>query len=83
MIPDMGGLHLDGTTLWQQTTTSEALPNPVTPPGDRQGLRPLSQTERISAADASQQEFDSRFFAVVTPHTWAAPTGSARTLPRQ
>ncbi|WP_430382954.1 putative T7SS-secreted protein [Streptomyces sp. P10-4] len=56
----------DGTTLCEQTTFSEALPNPVTLTWDHQGLRPLSQTERISAADASQQEIDSRFFAVVT-----------------
>ncbi|MGW2639439.1 putative T7SS-secreted protein [Streptomyces sp. NPDC001348] len=56
----------DGTTLCEQTTTSPDLPNPVTLTWDHQGLRPLSQTERITAADAPQQEIDSRFFAIVT-----------------
>ncbi|MEU8466787.1 putative T7SS-secreted protein [Streptomyces sp. NPDC029006] len=56
----------DGTTLCEQTTTSAGLPHPVTLTWDHQGLRPLSQTERITAADAPQQEIDSRFFAVVT-----------------
>ncbi|MGW1803453.1 HNH/endonuclease VII fold putative polymorphic toxin [Streptomyces sp. NPDC002078] len=56
----------DGTTLCEQTTTSEHLPNPVTLTWDHQGLRPLAQTERITAADAPQEEIDSRFFAIVT-----------------
>ncbi|WP_251095005.1 putative T7SS-secreted protein [Streptomyces sp. Caat 7-52] len=56
----------DGTTLCEQTTTSEDLPNPVTITWDHQGLRPLTQTERITAADAPQAEIDSRFFAIVT-----------------
>ncbi|MFF8996362.1 RHS domain-containing protein, partial [Streptomyces sp. NPDC014983] len=56
----------DGTTLCEQTTTSHQLPNPVTLTWDHQGLRPLAQTERITAADAPQQEIDSRFFAIVT-----------------
>ncbi|MFF9086895.1 putative T7SS-secreted protein [Streptomyces sp. NPDC014991] len=56
----------DGTTLCEQTTTSADLPHPVTLTWDHQGLRPLSQTERITAADAPQQEIDSRFFAIVT-----------------
>ncbi|MCW7946789.1 type IV secretion protein Rhs [Streptomyces hygroscopicus] len=57
----------DGTTLCEQTTTSPALPNPVTLTWDHQGLRPIAQTERITAAaDASQEEIDSRFFAIVT-----------------
>ena len=56
----------DGTPLCEQTTTSAALPNPVTLTWDHQGLRPVSQTERITAADASQEEIDSRFFAIVT-----------------
>lgn len=53
-------------TLYEQTTTSTELPHPVTPTRDRQGLRPLAQTERITAADASQEDIDSRFFAIVT-----------------
>ncbi|WP_078651662.1 putative T7SS-secreted protein [Streptomyces xylophagus] len=56
----------DGTTLCEQTTTSPALPNPVTLTWDHQDLRPIAQTERITAADAPQQEIDSRFFAIVT-----------------
>ncbi|GGZ21614.1 hypothetical protein GCM10010300_76770 [Streptomyces olivaceoviridis] len=56
----------DGTTLCEQTTTSADLPHPVTLTWDHQGLRPLSQTERITAANAPQQEIDSRFFAIVT-----------------
>nr|WP_319145212.1 DUF6531 domain-containing protein [Streptomyces sp. WI03-4A] len=56
----------DDTTLCEQTTTSADLPNPVTLTWDHQGLQPLTQTERITAADAPQQEIDSRFFAIVT-----------------
>ncbi|MEU6471939.1 RHS repeat-associated core domain-containing protein [Streptomyces massasporeus] len=56
----------DGTTLCEQTTTSPDLPNPVTLTWDHQGLRPISQAERITAADAPQDEIDSRFFAIVT-----------------
>ncbi|WP_258564836.1 putative T7SS-secreted protein [Streptomyces sp. WELS2] len=56
----------DGTTLCEQTTTSEAFPHPITLTWDHQGLRPLAQTERITAAQAPQQEIDSRFFAIVT-----------------
>jgi RHS repeat-associated protein len=56
----------DGTTLCEQTTSSPSVPNPVTLTWDHQGLHPLSQTERITAADAPQEEIDSRFFAIVT-----------------
>ncbi|MGW1002520.1 RHS repeat-associated core domain-containing protein, partial [Streptomyces sp. NPDC002520] len=56
----------DGTTLCEQTTTSPDLPNPITLTWDHQGLRPLAQTERITAPDAPQDEIDSRFFAIVT-----------------
>ncbi|MFF7642384.1 putative T7SS-secreted protein [Streptomyces canus] len=56
----------DGTTLCEQTTTSADLPNPVTLTWDHQGLHPITQTERITAAEAPQQEIDSRFFAIVT-----------------
>ncbi len=56
----------DGTTLCEQTTTSPQLPNPVTLTWDHQGLRPIAQTERITAADAPQTEIDTRFFAIVT-----------------
>lgn len=56
----------DGTTLCEQTTTSVNLPNPVILTWDHQGLRPIAQTERITAADTPQDEIDSRFFAIVT-----------------
>lgn len=56
----------DGTTLCEQTASSPNLPNPVTLTWDHQGLRPIAQTERITAADAPQDEIASRFFAVVT-----------------
>ncbi|SEF08638.1 DUF6531 domain-containing protein [Streptomyces sp. Ag109_O5-10] len=56
----------DGATLCEQTAHSVDLPNPVTLTWDHQGLRPIAQTERINAADAPQQEIDSRFFAIVT-----------------
>ncbi|GAA3048553.1 hypothetical protein GCM10020000_31110 [Streptomyces olivoverticillatus] len=55
----------DGATLTEQTTTG-SLPNLVTLTWDHDGLRPISQTERISASDAPQHEIDSRFFAIVT-----------------
>ncbi|MFF8428281.1 putative T7SS-secreted protein [Streptomyces sp. NPDC016566] len=56
----------DGTTLCEQTTTSPDLPDPVTLTWDHQGLRPIAQTERITAPDTPQDEIDSRFFAIVT-----------------
>ncbi|TQK45214.1 RHS repeat-associated protein [Streptomyces sp. SLBN-118] len=57
----------DGTTLCEETTTSPQLPNSVTLTWDHEGLHPLAQTERITAAaDAPQPEIDSRFFAIVT-----------------
>ncbi|MEU7163621.1 putative T7SS-secreted protein [Streptomyces morookaense] len=56
----------DGPTLTEQTTVSRDFPNPVTLTWDHDGLRPAAQTERISAAEAPQEEIDSRFFAIVT-----------------
>ncbi|EMF02197.1 RHS domain-containing protein [Streptomyces mobaraensis NBRC 13819 = DSM 40847] len=56
----------DGPTLAEQTTTSTDLPNPVTLTWDHDGLHPVAQTERISAAEAPQREIDRRFFAIVT-----------------
>ncbi|WP_223771531.1 putative T7SS-secreted protein [Streptomyces huiliensis] len=56
----------DGPTLAEQTTTSTDLPHPVTLTWDHDGLHPIAQTERISAADAPQREIDRRFFAIVT-----------------
>ena len=54
----------DGNTLCEQTTTAREMPHPVTLTWDHQDLRPVAQTERI--LDASQEEMDSRFFAIVT-----------------
>ncbi|MET7482555.1 putative T7SS-secreted protein [Streptomyces sp. NPDC005538] len=56
----------DGSTLCEETTTSLELPNPVTLTWDHQGLRPISQTERITTVDTPQEEIDSRFFAIIT-----------------
>lgn len=56
----------DGAKLVEQTTISSEFPNPVTLTWDHNGLHPIAQTERISTADASQREVDSRFFAIVT-----------------
>ncbi|MFJ1745254.1 putative T7SS-secreted protein [Streptomyces sp. NPDC088116] len=56
----------DGTTLCEQTSQSAELPNPVTLTWDHQGLHPIAQTERITAADAPQEEIDQRFFSIVT-----------------
>ncbi|MGC5365353.1 putative T7SS-secreted protein [Streptomyces sp. DT24] len=55
----------DGSTLCEQTTTSTGL-LPVVLTWDHSGTRPLAQTERIISADASQEEVDRRFFAIVT-----------------
>ncbi|MGK5732408.1 putative T7SS-secreted protein [Streptomyces sp. URMC 124] len=56
----------DGATLAEQTTHSPSLPNPITLTWDHNGLHPIAQTERISAADAPQREVDRRFFAIIT-----------------
>ncbi|MEW1719393.1 putative T7SS-secreted protein [Streptomyces sp. NPDC093109] len=56
----------DGTTLCEQTTIGVALPHTVALTWDHQGLRPLTQTERILAPDASQNAIDERFFAIAT-----------------
>ncbi|GHH58240.1 RHS repeat-associated protein [Streptomyces umbrinus] len=55
----------DGSVVTEQTTTSTELPRPVTITWDHDGIRPVAQTERITDA-SSQEEIDSRFFAVVT-----------------
>ncbi|MET9770113.1 putative T7SS-secreted protein [Streptomyces sp. NPDC006415] len=54
----------DGNTLCEQTSSSNDLPHLVTITWDHQNIRPIAQTERI--LDASREEIDSRFFAVVT-----------------
>ncbi|MFE9020124.1 putative T7SS-secreted protein [Streptomyces sp. NPDC007808] len=61
----------DGTTLCEQTTDTPATNGPaVTLTWNHNGLHPLTQTERKTtpppASDASQEEIDSRFYAIVT-----------------
>ncbi|QIP85513.1 type IV secretion protein Rhs [Streptomyces sp. Tu 2975] len=56
----------DGATLCEQTTTAPELPRPVVLTWDHHGAQPLAQTERMLGADASQQDVDERFFAIVT-----------------
>lgn len=55
----------DGTVLVEQTSTAPNLPDPVTLTWDHDGLRPLTQTERITN-ETTQAEIDSRFFAIAT-----------------
>ncbi|MEV5977086.1 DUF6531 domain-containing protein [Streptomyces sp. NPDC052114] len=55
----------DGDTLAEQTTTAPGLPSPIALTWDHQGLHPIAQTERRLDA-LTQEEIDSRFFAVVT-----------------
>ncbi|MGW7572962.1 DUF6531 domain-containing protein [Streptomyces sp. NPDC054765] len=56
----------DGANLAEQTTTSPTHKYPVTLSWDHDGVRPLTQTERITAPNASQEDIDQRFFAIVT-----------------
>jgi len=55
----------DGFNLAEQTTTASTLPHPVTLTWDHDGLYPVAQTERLTDR-ATQEEIDSRFFAIVT-----------------
>ncbi|MFI1948643.1 putative T7SS-secreted protein [Streptomyces virginiae] len=54
----------DGNTLCEQVSSSSGHPHLVAVTWDHQGIRPMAQTERI--LDASRDEVDSRFFAIVT-----------------
>ncbi|KIF69097.1 type IV secretion protein Rhs [Streptomyces sp. AcH 505] len=56
----------DGTTVCEETSSSPELANQIVLTWDHSGPRPLAQTERVIAADASQQEIDRRFFAIAT-----------------
>ncbi|TDC78965.1 DUF6531 domain-containing protein [Streptomyces hainanensis] len=56
----------DGTTLIEQTATAAGRSGLVTTTWDHEGLHPVAQAERISAADAPQEVVDERFFAIVT-----------------
>ncbi|MEO3767231.1 RHS repeat-associated core domain-containing protein [Streptomyces sp. B8F3] len=56
----------DGGTLVEQTSTGAGLPYPVTQTWNHDRHRPLTQSERITDAEAAQEVVDSRFFAIVT-----------------
>ncbi|MFD8813701.1 polymorphic toxin type 28 domain-containing protein [Streptomyces sp. NPDC059627] len=56
----------DSSTVCEQTTTVVDSPCLVTLTWDHDGLHPLAQSERVSLAEAPQEEIDSRFFAIVT-----------------
>ncbi|AGS69418.1 putative T7SS-secreted protein [Streptomyces collinus] len=56
----------DVTTLCEQTTQAEGIPNPVTLTWNHEGMRPLTQVERITSKDVPQREIDSRFFAIAS-----------------
>ncbi|WP_399929799.1 DUF6531 domain-containing protein [Streptomyces kanamyceticus] len=56
----------DGTTLCEQTTIAPELPHPITLTWDHLGLQPVAQTERITSPENGQEEYDARFFAIVT-----------------
>ncbi|WP_425576149.1 putative T7SS-secreted protein, partial [Streptomyces axinellae] len=55
----------DGPTLIEQTTTAPNFTHPVTLTWDYKGFTPLAQTERL-INEMTQQEVDSRFYAIVT-----------------
>ncbi|MFE2494445.1 DUF6531 domain-containing protein [Streptomyces scopuliridis] len=55
----------DGVTLAEEATTTAKPSSPVTMTWDHIGLRPIAQTERISAG-APEGDIDRRFFAIVT-----------------
>ncbi|MFI1563976.1 DUF6531 domain-containing protein [Streptomyces sp. NPDC020490] len=57
----------DGHTLCEQTSVADGPSCPVVLTWDHDDRRrPLAQTERITAAMASQEVIDQRFFAIVT-----------------
>lgn len=56
----------DGTTLCEQTSWAEGIPKPVTLTWNHDGLKPITQAERITTDDAAQEDIDSRFFALIT-----------------
>ncbi|MEU6255305.1 DUF6531 domain-containing protein [Streptomyces sp. NPDC047043] len=55
----------DGVTLCEQTTRDLSIPHPVTLTWNHKGIQPVTQTERIAASEASEEEIDSRFFHIV------------------
>jgi RHS repeat-associated protein len=66
IVVDQFDFTWDGTTLCEETSRTADLPHLVTLTWDHDDLHPVSQTERITTAEAPQQEIDGRFFAIVT-----------------
>ncbi|GAA3847994.1 RHS repeat-associated core domain-containing protein [Streptomyces sedi] len=58
------GFTWDGSTLTEQHTSAPNSPDLVIT-WDHHGVRPVAQTERLADTD-SQEEIDSRFFAIAT-----------------
>ncbi|WP_078970736.1 DUF6531 domain-containing protein [Streptomyces chattanoogensis] len=56
----------DGATLCEQTTLVNGRSEQSIITWDHEGLKPLTQCERRTAAHAPQHEVDQRFFAIVT-----------------
>ncbi|AEW96675.1 MULTISPECIES: DUF6531 domain-containing protein [Streptomycetaceae] len=56
----------DGTDLVEQTTWTDSGAEVVTLTWERDGVRPLAQTERRSLAEIPDHVVDERFFAIVT-----------------
>jgi RHS repeat-associated protein len=56
----------DGNTLCEQTTEQHDAGRHTTLTWDHEGHSPLSQAERLWAAEAPQDTIDERFFAIVT-----------------
>ncbi|CAM5351664.1 hypothetical protein SAVIM338S_01222 [Streptomyces avidinii] len=54
----------DGSTLCEQTVTTEGAEHGIAVTWDHRGLKPLAQTERILGA--GQEVVDERFYAIVT-----------------
>jgi RHS repeat-associated protein len=65
----------DGSLLAEERAVDPAFPRPIVLTWEYDGFEPVSQTEHIMADDMSQDEIDSRFFAIVTDLT-----GSPREL---
>ncbi|WP_233865074.1 DUF6531 domain-containing protein [Streptomyces sp. ST2-7A] len=56
----------DGPHLVEQTTRVAGNPEEYTLTWDREGMRPIAQTERTTSADAPDEVIAQRFFAIVT-----------------
>ncbi|MBC2908243.1 DUF6531 domain-containing protein, partial [Streptomyces cupreus] len=56
----------DGVVLCEQTARTGSVSPLVVTTWDHDGIRPIAQTERLLAADASQEEIDARFFSIAT-----------------